>query len=48
MVTLKLSNIEAKALRVTLDVCTDKCPHLREDEVLPLNEILWNIYKRLK
>lgn len=47
MVTLKLTNMEALALKIVLDVCTDRCPHLREDEVLPLNEILWRIHKRI-
>lgn len=47
MVTLKLTNKEALALSTALDVCTDKCPHLREDEIIPLNETLWGILKRL-
>lgn len=47
MVKLTLSNKEARALKTTLDVCTDRCPHLREDEILPLNETLWQILKRL-
>ena len=47
MKTLHLTNKEAEALRTTLDVCTDRCPHLREEEILGLNMTLWQIYKKL-
>ena len=47
MIKLVLSNNEAKALKIALDVCTDKCPHLREDEIIPLYETLWRILKKL-
>lgn len=47
MIKITLTNSEENALKTVLDVCTDKVPHLREDEILPLNEILWNIYKKI-
>lgn len=47
MVKLELTNREAKALSEALDICTDKCPQLRTDELVRMNEILWRIYKKL-
>lgn len=47
MVNLKLTNKEAEALHICLDICTDRCPQLRVDEIVMMNEILWRIYKKL-
>lgn len=47
MIKLTLTNREAAALKTALDVCTDRVPHLREDEILPLRTILWDLYKKI-